>query len=118
SLGVVLYVLLIGGTPFDPEGGQKQGIEELLRRIRDEEPTKPSARLGRFSTARASLVAEERGTDPASLRKQLTGDLDWIVLQALEKDPGRRYASASELAADLGRHLLDEPVLAGPPSTA
>lgn len=111
SLGVVLYELLVGCLPFSAEELRKAGYREMQRRIREEEPLRPSTRV-----TRANDVASARGSDPGVLSREIRGDLDWIVLKALEKDPMRRYATASELAADLQRHLRMEPVLATPPT--
>ena len=115
SLGVVLYVLLAGSQPFETR--QKQPLDELLRKLREEEPPSPSTKV---STDRdtSSATAEARGTEPKQLVKLLRGDLDWITMKALEKDRVRRYASASELAADVKRYLNHEAVLAVPPSLA
>ncbi len=114
SLGVILYELLVGVLPLDSRRGAS--LDELRRRIRDDEPTRPSARITALDQAAAT--AEKRGTPSSVLRRQIRGDLDWIVMKALEKDRTRRYGSADELAADLRRYLADEPVLAGPPSAA
>ncbi|HET9252087.1 MAG TPA: serine/threonine-protein kinase [Candidatus Eisenbacteria bacterium] len=116
SLGVLLYELLVGVRPFEASSSGDTGVLELLERIRHEEPTKPSLRLAGL-VARADATAAQRGTDPAALQRALRGDLDWIVLRALEKDRTRRYASPSEFAADIERHLVHEPVVASPPST-
>jgi serine/threonine protein kinase/Tfp pilus assembly protein PilF len=116
SLGVMLYELLVGALPFDPRELRRAGFDEIRRWIREEEPSKPSTRvsgLGDESTG----SAEKRRTDPASLIRQLRGDLDWITMKALEKDRARRYSSSAELAVDIGRHLNNEPVLASPPRT-
>jgi tetratricopeptide (TPR) repeat protein len=115
SLGMLLYELLVGRLPFDPEQFRKSGPAEMLRVIREVEPSRPSTRLTTLAEASAEL-ARCRRTDPTALRRQLRGDLDWIVLKALEKDRGRRYQSASELAADVLRHERHEPVVAGPQS--
>jgi non-specific serine/threonine protein kinase/serine/threonine-protein kinase len=117
SLGVMLYELLTGMLPFDSKELRAAGYDEIRRRIREEEPSKPSTRLGtleKVSTESAKL----RQSDPTSLLRQLRGDLDWITMRALEKDRTRRYGSPSDLANDVQRHLNDEPVIAGPPSTA
>ncbi|MGD8930581.1 MAG: tetratricopeptide repeat protein, partial [Lysobacterales bacterium] len=111
SLGLVLYELLAGEHPFDTEKLRSMAPREVYTHLRDTEPERPSTRV-----ARSSEVAAARRCEPATLQRNLAGDLDWIVAKALEKEPERRYASASELAADVGRHLQDEPVLAGSPS--
>jgi WD40 repeat protein/predicted Ser/Thr protein kinase len=114
SLGVVLYELLVGVLPFDPASLRKAGYDEIRRILREEEPPTPTARLHSLGAA-ATSVAERRHADAESLEKQLRGDLDWITMKAMDKDQSRRYPSASEFAADMGRYLRDEPVLAGPP---
>jgi non-specific serine/threonine protein kinase/serine/threonine-protein kinase len=116
SLGVLLYELLVGVLPFDPEGFRDSGFDEIRRRIRDDDPLKPSTRLTSLGDRSTDLAAKRR-TESALLRRQMKGDLDWITMKALEKDRTRRYDSASALAADINRHLHDQPVLAGPPST-
>src|SRR5262245_51165087 len=114
-MGVLLSELLAGGPPFTRRG-LPAGVLELLRLIREQEPTKPSAKL---STAEGlPALASSRGTEPARLTKLVRGELDWIVLKALEKDRSRRYETATAFAADVQRHLADEPVLACPPSAA
>ena len=115
SLGVMLYELLVGALPFDAERLRQAGYTEILRMIREDEPARPSQRITGLGVG-AEDVATRRHTTLPSLQRQLRGELDWIVLKALEKDPTRRYASASEFAADVDRHLSDEPVLASPPS--
>ncbi|MBI4603726.1 MAG: protein kinase [Planctomycetes bacterium] len=115
SLGVLLYEILTGVLPFDSQTLRRGGYAEIQRTIREVEPAKPSARWSGLGE-RSAAAAERRGTDPRALRRELRGDLDWIVMKTLEKDRSRRYASASELAAEVRRHLSCEPVLAGPPS--
>ena len=117
SLGVLLYELLVGTLPFDPDRLRKAGYAEIQRMIREEDPLSPSTRISTLGD-NSGLIAERRSTDPVALRRQLRGELDWIVMKALEKDRARRYGTASELAADVDRHLKHLPVLAGPPSTA
>jgi WD40 repeat protein len=115
SLGVLLYELLTGSTPFSRKDLEKAGMLEMLRVIREQEPTKPSTKL---STAEGlPSLAANRGTEPAKLTKLVRGELDWIVMKALEKDRNRRYETANGFAMDVQRYLADEPVLAGPPST-
>ena len=116
SLGAILYELLTGVMPFDSKTLREKTLDDLRRTIREVDPPRPSTRV----TSDATSVAPDRPTtriEPAKLANELKGDLDWITMKALEKDRTRRYGSASDLAADLRRHLDDEPVLAGPPST-
>ncbi|HXY37143.1 MAG TPA: protein kinase, partial [Planctomycetaceae bacterium] len=115
SLGVLMYELLTGTTPFDKKRVAKAAYDELIRMIREEEPPKPSTRLSQ-STESLPAIAEHRRTELARLSKMFRGDLDWITMKALEKDRTRRYESASGLAADVQRYLNDEPVEASPPS--
>jgi serine/threonine protein kinase len=114
SLGVLLYELLTGSPPFTKKEFEKAGMLEMLRVIREQEPSKPSTKL---STAEGlPTLAANRGTEPAKLTKLVRGELDWIVMKALEKDRNRRYDTANGLAVDVLRYLADEPVEAGPPS--
>ncbi len=116
SLGVVLYVLLAGLQPFQTTQKQKLPFDELLRKLRDEEPPRPSTKVsGDRDTSNAT--AESRSTEPDQLVKQLRGDLDWITMKALEKERDRRYGAPSELAADIRRYLNHEPIAARPAST-
>src|SRR5258707_15689822 len=115
SLGVLLYELLTGTTPFDKERFRQAAQDEIRRIIREEEPPNPSTRLSESKDSIASISAQ-RHTEPAKLTKLVRGELDWIVMKALEKDRNRRYESASALAADVQRYLNDEPVQACPPS--
>jgi len=117
ALGVMLYELLTGALPFESRELRQAGYDEIRRRIREVDPPRPSTRVSTLGE-KATDAAKNRRTEPRQLAGRLRGDLDWIVMKALEKDRTRRYGSPSELAADLGRHLHYEPVLAGPPSAA
>jgi len=116
SLGVMLYELLVGAVPFDPQELRCAGFDEMRRRIREEEPVRPSTKVSSLGDA-SQVAAKQRRTDLHGLVRTLRGDLDWITMRAIEKDRMRRYASPSELSADIERHLRNEPVLAGPPRT-
>jgi serine/threonine protein kinase/tetratricopeptide (TPR) repeat protein len=115
SLGVLLYELLTGTTPFTKERFQQAAYDEIRRIIREEEPPKPSTRLSESKESLPSISAL-RLTEPAKLTKMVRGELDWIAMKALEKDRNRRYATANAFALDIQRYLADEPVLACPPS--
>lgn len=115
SLGVLLYELLTGTTPITKQHLKRIGLVEMLRTIREEEPPKPSTRLSESGEALASISAV-RKTEPAKLSKLVRGDLDWIVMKALDKDRSRRYETANGLARDIQRYLTDEVIEARPPS--
>jgi tetratricopeptide (TPR) repeat protein len=114
SLGVLLYELLTGTTPFDMKALLESGFDELMRTIREVEPHKPSTRVSKLGDT-GTRTAQQRRVDPQKLSLLLRGDVDWIVMKCLEKDRTRRYESANGLAADVRRHLNDEPVTAGAP---
>lgn len=117
SLGVLLYELLTGTTPFDRQRLHEAGLDEVRRIIREEEPQKPSTRVSSMGNSNATVSAS-RGTDPTRLTQSLRNELDWIVMKTLEKDRTRRYETASGLAAEIHRYLNGETVEACPPSTA
>jgi hypothetical protein len=114
SLGVLLYELLTGTTPLEKQRFQDAAWEEIKRLIREEEPPRPSTRLS--STRTLASLAAGRQTEPARLTKLVRGELDWIVMKALEKDRSRRYQTANGFAMDVRRYLAGEPVQAAPPS--
>jgi eukaryotic-like serine/threonine-protein kinase len=116
SLGVLLYELLTGRTPFDPKMLVSRGIEEVRRLIRDVDPPRPSAKLNTLSCEEPTTLAQRRRVAPAKFSVLLKGDLDWIVMKCLEKGRARRYETANGLATDLQRHLRHQPVVARPPS--
>ena len=118
SLGVLLYELLTGRTPFDTRELLQSGFDEMRRTIREKEPVRPSTRLNTLVAGELTTTAQRRHTDPLNLVHSVSGDLDWIVMKCLEKDRARRYETANGLAADLRRHLASEPVVARPPSAA
>ncbi|SPE57143.1 putative Mitogen-activated protein kinase kinase [Verrucomicrobia bacterium] len=118
SLGVLLYELLTGGTPFDAKALLKSGLDEMRKMIREAEPLPPSTRLSTMLNADLTDVAQRHGAEPPRLVSLIRGDLDWIVMKALEKDRSRRYETANGLAMDIQRHLSNEPIVARPQSSA
>ena len=116
SLGVLLYELLTGSTPFDRDQFKDAGLDEVRRLIREQEPPRPSTRISTMGKA-ATTASEHRRTSPVELSNSLRHELDWIVMKALEKDRTRRYESANDFARDIQRYLHDEAVEACPPST-
>jgi serine/threonine protein kinase/tetratricopeptide (TPR) repeat protein len=115
ALGVLLYELLTGTTPFDRERFRKAAFDEIRRIIQEEEPPRPSTRLTSLGET-LTATAARRGTEPAKLAGVIRGELDWIVMKCLEKDRGRRYETATGLAKDVQRHLSGDPVEACPPT--
>ena len=118
SLGVLLYELLTGRTPFDANELMSQGIDVMRKIIREQEPIRPSTRFATLKGDELTTTARRRSAEAPKLIHLLRGDLDWIVMKCLEKDRTRRYETANGLAADLRRHLTNEPVVARPPSAA
>ena len=118
SLGVLLYELPTGQTPLDSDQLLRSGLDEMRRKIREDEPKRPSTRLSTMGMAEAVTVAKSHGAQIPALVKIVRGDLDWIVMKCLEKDRTRRYETANALAMDIQRHLRHEPIIARPPSTA
>jgi non-specific serine/threonine protein kinase/serine/threonine-protein kinase len=115
SLGVILYQLLVGVLPFEAKSLRAEGLDAILRVIREQEPDKPSTRIRSMGPA-TNLSAENRREDPHTFARRIRGELDWITMKALEKDRTRRYGSAAALSEDIKRHLGNEPVTAHPPS--
>ncbi len=118
SLGVLLYELLTSRPPFDPSDLSKQRFDEIRRRIREDDPPRPSTSFGTLRSEEQTEIARSRGVEVAHLKRQLRGDLDWIVMKCLEKIPSRRYETSNGLAADVKRHVNSEAVVARPPSKA
>ena len=116
SLGVLLYELLTGKPPFEQNELLASGLDEMRKTLREREPHRPSTRLDMFQPAELTATAARRHVEPPKLQLLLKGDLDWIVMKALEKDRRRRYETANGLAMDIARFLNNEPVLARPPS--
>src|SRR6059036_3089236 len=114
SLGVLLYELLTGTTPFDSEELLASGLDEMRRTIREREPVRPSTRLSTMLEGELTTTARQRQSESLKLIHLLRGDVDWIVMKCLEKDRARRYETANGLASDIQRHLNNEPVVARP----
>jgi eukaryotic-like serine/threonine-protein kinase len=116
SLGVLLYELLTGRTPFDPKELLQHGLDAMRRTLREQEPQRPSTMVTTLQDTELTTTAEHRHAEPPKLISLLRGDLDWIVMKSLEKDRRRRYETANGLAMDIQRYLSSEPVAARPPS--
>jgi serine/threonine protein kinase len=116
SLGVLLYELLTGRTPFDQQELLRSGLDQMRRTLREQEPHRPSTKLDALRADELTQTAVHRQVEPRRLKSLLSGDLDWIVMKALEKDRSRRYQTANGLAADVQRYLANEPIVARPPS--
>ena len=116
SLGVLLYELLTGSPPFDQRELLKSGLDQMRRTLQEKDPHRPSTKLNTLHGTELTRTAQYRHTEPPKLRSLLSGDLDWIVMKALEKDRARRYETANGLAMDIERYLNNEPIIARPPS--
>jgi len=116
ALGVLLYELLAGVAPIDPVTLRSASFDEICRTIREEEPDRPSTRLSSLDDAAGAVASARRRAARSTIVRTLRGDLDWITMKAIEKDPARRYQSVSSLSNDIRRHLAHEPVTAGPPT--